>query len=564
MQKSFKFIKAHSNPRILCFYLENSFCAENETRQFLNDKKLQKEIFSNTPIRIFFGGNKKTLSHPFLKKLSAFRDIECQLFICDNEISFLKEVSKNFGEFNLDNHFAELEQDWKNENLDDKKFYEKKISLRKELPYIIYFKEIPFFYFPEIISTLLKDHITYTADITFFDNANPGISPLIVAPWFINNLPDDVILAVKKECGSFQDYILKNLNKYDVELNYLEPDLSFFRISFQYKNKNDISLKKHILSYHKKPKRNIPLTQLSYKKMAEVMLREGSGLRLTPHYFEIEITNECRMRCSFCPRQYVKNERGEMSVDLFEKILYQIEEIEGSEKTICLGGLGEPLLHSKFDQIIDLLGKYASKLDKIYIETSAAELTAQKTKSIFNNLKNKITLIINLSSLNEKKYKEIYNWDLESVLKNIQFLIDYLKKNEINLIDAVVMQQLKITEVEDEIESFFNAYEKQVTVLLQKYNNYRGLLPDKKISDLTPLNRSFCWHLARDMFILADGSYVFCKQDINDPKDCFNLNNTPILHAWEKRKVFAVDNYKGELSKKHKCSQCDEWYTFNA
>src|SRR5690606_34457334 len=76
------------------------------------------------------------------------------------------------------------------------------------------------------------------------------------------------------------------------------------------------------------------------------------------------------------------------------------------------------------------------------------------------------------------------------------------------------VELLKITDVADEITAYFDRFEDSpVNVILQKFNSYAGRVPERRVSDLTPLHRDFCWHLARDVYLTADGRIPLCRQD---------------------------------------------------
>jgi spiro-SPASM protein len=122
---------------------------------------------------------------------------------------------------------------------------------------------------------------------------------------------------------------------------------------------------------------------------------------------------------------------------------------------------------------------------------------------------------------------------------------------------------LKIKEIETEIENYFNFFESKGTqVLLQKYNSYAGKLKEKRVSDLTPINREFCWHLSRDIYIQSNGNVSACKQ--SEEVIIGNIKENNIKEIWN----LNLDRFK--LSFNHKfelidlpCLKCDEWYTFN-
>lgn len=70
-------------------------------------------------------------------------------------------------------------------------------------------------------------------------------------------------------------------------------------------------------------------------------------------YAYIEITENCNLACPFCPSPSLKS-RGEMPLELFERILSRLK---GNVREIFLHVLGEPLLHSRFSEILELSGR---------------------------------------------------------------------------------------------------------------------------------------------------------------------------------------------------------------
>ena len=70
----------------------------------------------------------------------------------------------------------------------------------------------------------------------------------------------------------------------------------------------------------------------------------------------IEITNICNLKCKFCPE--TERIKQYMEVEEFEKI---IKKIYKYTKLVCLHVKGEPLLHRKLEQILEILEKYNLK-----------------------------------------------------------------------------------------------------------------------------------------------------------------------------------------------------------
>ena len=70
----------------------------------------------------------------------------------------------------------------------------------------------------------------------------------------------------------------------------------------------------------------------------------------------IEITNICNLKCKFCPETSRKKEQ--MELEKFEEV---ISKIHNHTKLVALHVKGEPLLHSKLEDILKILEKYNLK-----------------------------------------------------------------------------------------------------------------------------------------------------------------------------------------------------------
>lgn len=79
-------------------------------------------------------------------------------------------------------------------------------------------------------------------------------------------------------------------------------------------------------------------------------------LKMTKNKFKfiyVEITNSCNLNCYFCPSANLENNKF-ISIDNFEHIIWEISKYTN---TIYLHILGEPLLHPKFVDLIEICKK---------------------------------------------------------------------------------------------------------------------------------------------------------------------------------------------------------------
>ena len=80
---------------------------------------------------------------------------------------------------------------------------------------------------------------------------------------------------------------------------------------------------------------------------------------------------------------------------------------------------------------------------------------------------------------------------------------------------------------------------------------------------MTPLERSPCWHLRRDMFIRADGAVSLCKQDIENNVILGNISKESVLEIRKKASSYWEKNFVGGFEEIPDCNKCDEYFTFN-
>jgi spiro-SPASM protein len=417
------------------------------------------------------------------------------------------------------------------------------------------FDEVFFAYFTgisplvsiELTDILLKRHIRYLAQYSYSENLPKGIVPYFISREFVSSLPDSLP-------ATAHDYLIKNLNNYDAEIFFQEPDLRQYRLDFSLSDPRSFKTTEFFVNTN---------LNLEYKDLSNSILQNPNGFRLFPSYIEMEIYRGCESSCTFCPRQFISNEKdGTMlSHEFIVKFLKELADTFPYPITICLGGMGEPLLHPELNLILPAILNYPH-LKELIIETALYPNLDGFINTI-NSLgeeRKKLSLIVNLTTLNESKYKDIYknNTNIKTILDKISVISSILDRSNIHV------QMIKMKEIEEEIENYFTHFENAgINVILQKYNTYAGLMPEKRVSDLTPIKREFCWHLNRDLYINSDATVSICRQDLNNHVG--DLKTDSFFSIWEKGMRSFSESLKGNHDKTNApCLNCDEWYTFNA
>lgn len=414
--------------------------------------------------------------------------------------------------------------------------------------------EVCFLYFTGI-SPLLDSHLTekawnrhknFFSQYSYSENLPQGLTPTIITREFLTSLPDTLATDV-------HSFFLKNINQYDVDIFFQAPDLRQLRLDFRLASYRSLTLIHGLLS----------LGEISYENLLPKLKENPELFRSAPSYLEWEIYKGCELKCTFCPREFVDttNDGSFVSLEDVKKTISKLNAELTSPITISLTGNGEPLLHPEFQSVIKEILKL-NVLSELIIE-SALYTNTESLLSLINSLdpleKEKLCIIVNVTTLKPEVYKSLYGKsELENVLKTVDILAEILPSKSLHV------QMIKMKEVEEEIDPYFTFFEKKgINIILQKYNTFANKLPERRVSDLTPIHRDFCWHLVRDLSVSVDGSVSICKQ--NQTEVIGNLYTETIQDVWQKGLDFFNYSFKGDHGKiPAPCLNCDEWYTFNA
>jgi spiro-SPASM protein len=117
-------------------------------------------------------------------------------------------------------------------------------------------------------------------------------------------------------------------------------------------------------------------------------------------------------------------------------------------------------------------------------------------------------------------------------------------------------------DTEEHLETFWRYWkEKTDHIIVQKYDDYCGVLPPRKVTDLSPVRRFPCWHNKRDLNVLLDGTVPRCREDIHARYSLGNLFHESIDEVWDRGESLHREHVDGSYP--DICEHCDEYYTFN-
>ncbi|MBN1500989.1 MAG: spiro-SPASM protein [Spirochaetes bacterium] len=397
-----------------------------------------------------------------------------------------------------------------------------------------------------IISEMVDIHKKYLAEFTFSENLPQGFSCVIVSRELADSIPEsgENMLPLEKVVKS-------NINQFDVELFYKGPDVRDKRLNFRISDKREKLILENLYSLENR----VP----AYEDVKRLIESNPEVLYIAPSYYEIELTCRAEITSLYSYRPIVESGRKDMESACFRKILSGAEN-SGTAYSICLGGSGDPLLHPAFYEYVETALE-SVLLEKLIIETDGLLCDESFITFLQKKNDNRIHVILDCSGYDNETYKLIHGADLfEKVHSNIELLKNHFGDDS----SRFYIQILKINETENYLDKYYDYWmKKKVSIILQKQNTYLGKIEDRRYYDLSPVVRTPCWHLQRDLYILSDGTAAFCKEDVNGEWSDFNIPAHTVQEIWNSKKEFFINDYRKNLCKNPDCSKCDEWYTFN-
>ena len=396
-----------------------------------------------------------------------------------------------------------------------------------------------------LIKDMIDLHIKFLAEFTYSENLPSGYSSEIVSRELINEIPES-----EEKMLPLSTVIRSNINQFDVELYYKEPDIRGKRISFRSSVPSEKKIMENI--YNKLGK--IP----GYDEINNILNNNPDLIFVGPSYIDIELTGRCNLNCLFCYRMFLDETHSDMEIDLYKKILTNMKSFQ-LPYSIAFGGSGEPMMHNNFYMALEL-ALNESLIENIVIETNGIFADNNFKNFLLSYGNSKIKTIFNINGMDEKTYTAIHKENyFNTVFQNITSLRDVLTDE-----DSIYIQIMKINETEETLDKYYDFWEKyKIPIILQKQNTFLGKIEDRRYSDLSPIERFPCWHLQRDMSILSNGVVSFCKQDINGDSAKGNIKNDSLLDIWLNSKKHFIQNYFEKHPTKPDCKLCDEWYTYN-
>ncbi len=288
----------------------------------------------------------------------------------------------------------------------------------------------------------------------------------------------------------------------------------------------------------------------------------------TPYIVAIDPSNLCNFKCKFCGIQQLKDrakfEFKCMDMDLYKKIIDDLNDMPKRLKMIRLAGNGEPLLNSYFCEMVRY-AKKGGRIDWVETITNASRLNEKLNTEIANSGLDRIR--ISIEAVNAEEYENITETkvDFDNLVSNIKDLYNKTR-GKCQIYIKTVDVSVKEKEKRDKFLELFGDICDRIFIdsIIPSWSDF------DEINDMLELDNSIGVHgqAVRDVKICPfpfysckihpDGIVTMCCGDWERKYIIGDIKKDSFYNIWngDKLKQFLINNAKGNKNNYDMCKKC--------
>jgi spiro-SPASM protein len=413
---------------------------------------------------------------------------------------------------------------------------------------------------PQLYLQFLERNEEAIAHYTYGEHYPRGVAPRVLSREAVEVLSG--VSSARNFPSSAEalcDLMGLDINSYDIEMVVSEEDFRRWRLDLRIQDAYAYALFECLVQ-----KEPALLEHAPYALLSATLMRHPEILRTLPCYLELDLSGACQLACRFCPRtlpEFAAQNTSPVSRDALLALVRELAQINPGA-TLALSPFSEPLLSGDFSSVTEealALGL------RVVIETNGLALEPERRAFLAGLDPERSIIILSPDYAHAELYREAKGKDaLADLDEKMRQLLRARKRN-------VWLQIIQFEESDEEMDAFYAKWkEYEDAILPRKYNNWCGRLAGEAAIDLSPIRRSPCWHLARDMVVHADGSVRLCKQDPGGCCIAGNVFEEGLRVVWERLQEAWMRHLAGGGTENAEsgwgyalCQACDEWHTFN-
>jgi MoaA/NifB/PqqE/SkfB family radical SAM enzyme len=266
----------------------------------------------------------------------------------------------------------------------------------------------------------------------------------------------------------------------------------------------------------------------------------------------MEWTSKCNARCVMCPQSEITHPMR-MEMETFDRTLERLK--TANLFRVVVAGYGEPTTHPHFIEMVDKAGRHPARFDMV---SNGQLLDEEKLRHIDGRIG---TLVVSFSSIDPDVYRRVHvNLDHETVKDNILLAKALLRKTRLAI--SLTPLQECMDSLDATIAWFRRNGIQNLSMSPTLYNRggsmedhrmatsrLRALIESNRLHsqelDFVPalkdiarqwLGNDFkCIPRNVDLFVAANGDYLYCYNDIAHKHAIGNVHDLSIDEALSRR-----------------------------
>lgn len=278
-----------------------------------------------------------------------------------------------------------------------------------------------------------------------------------------------------------------------------------------------------------------------------------------PERITVELTNRCNLECTFCPRHLVDMKLGNMTWELFKKIVD--EAAEHLPLIMPMFFRGESLTHPDLCKMISYAK--AKGIGPIQLASNGFLLDEKMGDKIIESGIDFISF--SLDTINPDIYKQTrIHSDLRVAMDNV---VAFVKKCEKLKSEGHTVPEIQVSSVDiddyrgeqQEFIDFWRQYADRVRIYIEHSSD--GHLGSIEALHDEHEQRKPCGKVYNDMIIYWNGNVGICNHDWDNQLGIGNVSESSIEEIWNSKKY-------NEVREMHEnndyvygivCKNCDHW-----
>ena len=396
----------------------------------------------------------------------------------------------------------------------------------------------------ELTNRLLDRHARYHADYTFADGYPAGLAPEVVSGRALGYLRELAQGSGPVSRDTLFAIVQKDMNRFDIETELSRRDQRLLRLTLAVDTRANLAVCRALAD-------GAPERIDEWPAHVEA---NRPAHRSLPRFVNVQVIEQEVQQLAYSPYPGVRPDvlaPGEiMAAGQFDRLVSELHAFS-PEAVVSISLWGEVGLHPEVRALVRAVTSRPPL--GLVVETSGVGWPARGRDALFADAR--ALVIVGLDTNDPGRYREIRG-------NGFQEAVGFATGAIAAMGDRAHVQAVRSDVTEPTLESFYREWKARTDhVIIQKYDWFSGVLPDRRVGDLAPVVRFPCWHLQRDMTVLIDGRVPLCREDLKCERLLGNVFKSSIEAVWaagrEPYQEHSAGIYTGL------CGQCDEYYTFN-